>query len=201
MELSSGFGQAFAAVRWAQGMVAGFVHPSHMIPSTRQELSAMHVSGSDPIASLALMTNETGTIAAATDRSTVDDATAMRSASAESADAGVQGTIALWRAVDLDVSAVIGQRGTAAVLRRALYVTRRTHGWMSEPADDTDFDACVSTLSDALAGQAPEERASGQHALESAFHDLLASLVGAALAAQLLRTAWAERQARIDAVP
>ena len=161
----------------------------------------MQASGSDPVAPLALMTHETGTIAATTDRSTADAATAMRSASTESADSGVQDTIALWRAVDLDVSAVIGQRGTAAVLRRALFVMRRTHGWMSEPADDTDFDACVSTLSDALADQVPEERASGQHALEAAFHDLLASLVGAALAAQLLRAAWSERQTRIEAVP
>ena len=160
----------------------------------------MQVSGSDPAALLALMTHETGTIAAATDRSTVDDATAMRSASAESADAGVQGTIALWRAVDLDVSAVIGQRGTAAVLRRALFVMRRTHGWMSESADDIDFNACVHTLSDALASRAPEERASGQHALETAFHDLLASLIGADLAAQLLRAAWSERPIRLEAV-
>ena len=201
MELSAGFGQAFAAVRWAQDMVAAFVHLPFAIPSSRQELSAMRASGSDPTASLAPMTHETGTMAAATHRPTVDDATALAGASAESADAGVQGTIALWRAVDLDVSAVIGQRGTAAVLRRALGVVRRTHGWMSEPSDDTDFDACVQILSDALASRAPEERASGQHALEAAFHDLLASLVGAELAAQLLRAAWSERQSRLEVVP
>jgi DNA-binding GntR family transcriptional regulator len=108
--------------------------------------------------------------------------------------------IALWLAVDLDVSAVIGQRGTAAVLRRALVVMRRTHAWMSEPSDDTDFDACVHALSNVFASRAPEERVSGQHALETAFHDLLASLVGAPLAAQLLRAGWAERRARLEVV-
>lgn len=159
----------------------------------------MQVSRSDPTASLALVTHRSAKIAAATGGPMVDDAAAVRSASAESADSGAQGTIALWRAVDLDVSAVIGQRGTAAVLRRALVVMRRTHGWMSDPADDTDFDACLHSLADTLASQAPEERASGQRALEAAFHDLLASLVGAALATQLLRAAWSERQARIDA--
>ena len=159
----------------------------------------MQASGSDPTASLALMTHETRTTAA-TDRSTLGDATSVRGAKAGLADSGVKGTIALWRAVDLDVSAVIGQRGTAAVLRRALVVMRRTHGWMSEPSDAADFDACVHTLSNVLASQAPEERVSGQHALETAFHDLLASLVGAPLAAQLLRAAWSERRARLEAV-
>ena len=160
----------------------------------------MQASESDPTASAALMMYETRTIAAAMGRSTIDDATAARSARAESAGPVVEGTIALWRAVDLDVSAVIGQRGTAAVLRRALVVMRRTHGWMSEPSDDTDFDACVQALSNVFASRAPEERVSGQHDLETAFHDLLASLVGATLAAQLLRAGWTERRARLEAV-
>ena len=131
------------------------------------------------------------------DEPEVVDVTPVRRARAGS---GAQGTIALWRAVDLDVSAVIGQRGTAAVLRRALVVMRRTHGWMSAPSDDTDFDACVHTLSHVLASRAPEERVSGQHALETAFHDLLASLVGAPLAAQLLRAGWSERRTRLEVV-
>jgi len=131
------------------------------------------------------------------DEPVVGDLTSVRGARASSGD---QGTIALWRAVDLDVSAVIGHRGTAAVLRRALVVMRRTHGWMSEPSDDTDFDACVQALSNVFASRAPEERVSGQHTLETAFHDLLASLVGARLAAQLLRAGWTERRSRLAAV-
>lgn len=160
----------------------------------------MRVSGSDPAVSVARMTRETPTLAPTSHGSTIVEATPVHAARPESADSGAQGTIALWRAVDLDVSALIGQRGTAAVLRRALVIVRRTHGWMFEPSDDTDFDACVHTLSDALASRAPEERASGQRALETAFHDLLASLVGAALAAQLLRAAWSQRQSRVEAV-
>ena len=159
----------------------------------------MQVSRSDPTASLALVTHETAKFAATSGRTMVDDATGARGASAEPADSGAQGTIAHWRVVDRDVSAVIGQRGTAAVLRRALAVMRRTHGWMPDPADDADFDACLHGLTDTLASPASEQRASGHRALEAAFHDLLASLVGAALATQLLRTAWSERQARIDA--
>ncbi len=161
----------------------------------------MQACGSDPATSLSLTMHETRTIAAAVDGSLIDDSAAERHAIAASADLDVRDTIALWRAVDLDVSAVIGQRGTTAVLRRAVVVARRTHEWMSEPADDVDFDACVRAVGDAFASQAPEQRASGRHTLEAAFHDLLASLVGAALAAQLLRAAWAERRARTDAVP
>ncbi len=150
----------------------------------------MQVPGSVSTASLALLMHGTRMLAPPADRLAVDEATAVRGARADVPGAGTPLAIALWRAVDLDVSAVIGRRGTAAVLRRALVVVRRTHGWMSEPPDDDDFDACLHALIDVLASQAPEERVSGQHALEFAFHDLLASLVGGVLAAQLLRTAW-----------
>ena len=156
----------------------------------------MQASGSD---SSAPMTNDTPMVASAMDELSVDHTVMVHGAKAECGDPGAEATIALWRAVDLGVSTVIGRRGTAAVLRRALVIVRRTHGWMSEPLDDLDFDGCVHTLNNALASQAPEQRASGKHALETVFHDLLASLVGAALAAQLLRAAWSERQIRIEA--
>ena len=158
-------------------------------------------SGSDPAASFVVDAHETGTIATATNVATGDDAAAAKSAHAASAARQAQGTIARWRAVDHDVSAVIGHRGTAAVLRRALTTTRRAHGWMPAPAEDASFDACVRALSDALAGQAPEASGAGRLSLEAAFRDLLASLVGGALTTQLLRAAWIADCTRIESVP
>lgn len=194
-------GRAFAAVRWTQGMVAAFIHPLRIDHPSLQELSPMRVSEAATAACLSVQAPEAGTTAAAMVRSRGDHATLAKRAGAASGGAAVDATLVLWRAADLDVSAVIGHRGTAAVLRRALVIMRRTHGWMPEPPDDADFDACVRNLCDAFAGQAPEERASGQRLLEATFHDLLASLVGAALTTQLLRAAWIQRQARIDTAP
>jgi hypothetical protein len=104
------------------------------------------------------------------------------------------GSHAHWRMVDVALSGVIGQRGAAAVLRRAMILTRRTHGWMPEPSDETGFGGCVRRLDEALASQATEESRTGQAALEAVFHDLIGSLVGGALATQLLRAAWIVRQ-------
>ena len=152
--------------------------------------------GSDPAASFVSEAHEMGTITIAT-----DDTTAAQGATTASADPATHVTIALWRAVDLQVSALIGRRGSAAVLRRTLAVTRRTHGWLHEPSDDAGFEACVLALSAALAGQAHEESAAAGRALEAAFHDLLSSLVGAMLTTQLLGAARDSLQPGIDPVP
>ena len=195
-EPSSGFGPAFAAARWARHMVAAFMRPPLAVPPSRQELSAMPRSGSDAAASLVADARGTGTIATAT-----EDAAALRSTHGASVATEAQATIAAWLAVDLEVSAVIGRRGTAAVLQRALMVTRRMHRWMPEPSDDVSLDACVRALGDALAGQAPEDSSAGQQALETAFHDLLSSLVGGALTTQLLHTARTALRTRIEPAP
>lgn len=161
----------------------------------------MPASGSDPAILFVADGHDMGTIATATDISTSEDATAVLRANSASPGTEIQAAIALWRAVDLDVSAVIGHRGTAAVLRRALTMARRTHGWMPEPVDDASLDACVFALSDALASQAPAVSGAANHALEGTFRDLLASLVGSTLTTQLLRAAWTARRPPIEPVP
>ena len=104
------------------------------------------------------------------------------------------GSNAHWRTVDVALSGVIGQRGAAAVLRRAMILARRTHAWMPEPPDGRGFGGCVRQLGEALAGQVAAESRTGQATLEAIFHDLVGSLVGGALATRLLRAAWAARQ-------
>ena len=151
---------------------------------------------SDSAASFVSEAHGMGTITTAT-----DDSTAAQGSTTASADPSMHATIALWRAVDLEVSAVIGPRGSAAVLRRTLVMTRRTHGWMHEPSDEAGFEACVLALGEALAGQASEESVAGRLALEAAFRDLLSSLVGGALATQLLRASRESLQPRIERVP
>jgi hypothetical protein len=112
-----------------------------------------------------------------------------------------RGTIALWRPVDLDVSAVIGHRGTAAVLRRALATVRRTHGWLPDPSDGASFDVCVKSLDDALEGRGKEEAAAGVLAVQMDFRSLLATLVGNALTGQLLGAAWPDPLTRGERTP
>ena len=153
-------------------------------------------SGSDPAASPVPEAHEMRTITAAAAMATSAEAVPIQCAKVASPGKEIQRTIALWRAIDLGVSAVIGRRGTAAVLLRALAMTRRTHGWLPEPPEDACLDVCVRALGDALDDRGAEESAAAGQAVQVAFRDLLASLVGAALAKQLLGAALAVRQAR-----
>ena len=111
------------------------------------------------------------------------------------------GTIAPWRAIGPGVSALIGHRGSVAVLRRALAVARRTHGWLPEPPVDCGFDACVESLGDALGDRCAGEVGEGGLAVQVAFRGLLASLVGAALTEQLLGAVGTVRPAQGDSMP
>lgn len=105
----------------------------------------------------------------------------------------------LWRAVDRDLSPVIGRRGMTAVLRRALFTARRTHPWLPAPPEDAGLDACIESLARAFSDQCAheaDEADAATHLLEAAFREQLASLVGAKLTARLLRTAWSVHPAR-----
>ena len=99
----------------------------------------------------------------------------------------------LWRAVNRDLSPVIGQRGVTAVLGRALRTTRRTHAWLPDLPGDLAFENCMQALASAFSGQWPEESNTARRALEDTFHDQLVSLVGAGLTKELLRTDWSHR--------
>ncbi len=121
------------------------------------------------------------------------DIMAPQDAAALPQDAIVEGVIALWRIVDSDVSPVIGRRGSAAVLKRALIMTRRSHRWMPEPSGEATFDECLSALVAAISEQSPDQSRLGRQALQATFQDLLASLVGTALTAALLRAAGSAR--------
>lgn len=140
-----------------------------------RHVRAVAAAGADGVADVGASTAATGT--APSDAQVVQEATAY------------------WRAVDLDLSPVIGRRGTAALFQRALFMTRRTHAWLPEQSGDVPFDAGLQVWAEALAGQAPDAADAARRALTATFHDLLASLIGAALTAQLLRAARAHRPA------
>jgi hypothetical protein len=101
-----------------------------------------------------------------------------------------QRTAALWRAVDGELSPVIGRRATEALHRRALFLARANLAWLPQPKEHDTLEDCLAQLSSALATRSVDEARLAMHALELGFHDLLASLIGPSLTTQLLRSAW-----------
>ena len=93
--------------------------------------------------------------------------------------------VALWRAADLDLSPIVGRRGTLAMLLRALSLNRAEFDWLSVQEDVADVDDAIACLRCAFSLREPPEVDAAADALSTTFVELLSALVGPALSAQL----------------
>jgi hypothetical protein len=101
----------------------------------------------------------------------------------------VSRVISIWQDIAAAFSPIVGQRGVAALIRRALSVSLVQFPWLSralaEPQSADEF----AGLRSALANQTTADAALANAALLRNFFDLLANLIGAALTERLLREA------------
>jgi hypothetical protein len=100
------------------------------------------------------------------------------------------GVIAVWRDIDRVLTPIVGTRGVAALRGRSLFLTARAHPWLLPGPSGIQATMDLGTLRSALALRSAEDALVGGVALLETFHDLLASMVGPALAEQLLRSIW-----------
>ena len=98
---------------------------------------------------------------------------------------------ATYLAIDSALTPVIGHRGVAALYKRSLHVTARTHAWLAGAQDDPLSSMDVPTLTPLLAQQTSAEAAAAGALLLQTFYDLLATLIGPSLTERLLRSVWA----------
>jgi len=95
------------------------------------------------------------------------------------------------RAIEISLTPIIGQRGVAALYKRSLHLTTRTHPWLAGAQESVSDSVDVASLTSLLAKQTSAEAAAAGARLLQTFHDLLATLVGPSLTEQLLRSVWA----------
>ena len=98
--------------------------------------------------------------------------------------------VALWQSFDATLTPVIGKRGVAALYARSLHLAARNHAWMLAGHDPAQASFHPTALRDATALQSADEAAAGALALRTAFHGLLASLVGPTLTDRMLQGLW-----------
>jgi len=105
-------------------------------------------------------------------------------------DSTAQDALLLWQRVDAALSPIIGRQGVLGLYKRSLYLSRERWPGLSAPAGagaDTGPDpAPYAGLQAALARLSPGDARDAQAELLLNFCRLLGSLVGAALAGQLL---------------
>ena len=109
----------------------------------------------------------------------------------ESMDGGrtAEAAVTTWREVDAALSPIIGARGVAALYRRSIQLSSALHPWLAGAHDSESTDGDIAALRAQMRGQTAADAAAGNVALLQAFGDLLARLIGEALASRLLRPA------------
>ncbi|MDZ7589749.1 MAG: hypothetical protein U5L05_03470 [Rubrivivax sp.] len=98
--------------------------------------------------------------------------------------------VTVWRDIDLALHPILGHRGVAALYNRNLRLSAAAHPWLAGSQSDVLAAVDVTALRAALLQQPAAEAAAAGTALFRSFEQLLASLVGPALTAQLLQSVW-----------
>lgn len=105
---------------------------------------------------------------------------------AEVADA----VVALWRDIDEALHPIIGRQAVAALYTRSLKAASAGYPWLAHAQPDAMGSVDPAALRGAISRQTAAEAGAACVALFDAFHELLASLVGASLTDRLLRSVW-----------
>jgi hypothetical protein len=100
------------------------------------------------------------------------------------------GIVALWRDIDLALHPIIGHRGVASLYNRSLRLAAAAHPWLTRGHADAQAAIDVTALRADLLQHSAAEAAAAGTALFDSFEQLLASLVGSALTAQILQPVW-----------
>ena len=98
--------------------------------------------------------------------------------------------VAACRDIDLELHPIIGHRGVAALFNRSLRLASADHPWLTRGHPHALAAIDLTALRAALLQQPAAEAAAAGSALFRSFEQLLASLVGPALTAQLLQSVW-----------
>lgn len=100
--------------------------------------------------------------------------------------------VAVWQEIDLALTPIVGSRGFAALYKRSIYVTGRSHPWLMAVHDSALASVNLADLNSVFRQQPRAVAAAGAATLFDTFHDLLVSMVGPSLTARLLRSVWAD---------
>lgn len=101
----------------------------------------------------------------------------------------VEAIVSVWRVVEAELSPIIGSKGVAALYWRSLYLVRARYPWLGA-IQGAESPMDFSQLRAVLHQQGSSQAAAAGGAHLQAVYELLGSLIGASLTAQLLGPVW-----------
>jgi hypothetical protein len=100
--------------------------------------------------------------------------------------------VSVCQEVDGLLCPIFGQRGAAAMYKRSLYLSGKTHAWLADTEQSFDPPVEFAVLKSVLARQSYKAAHDGACTFLQNLYDLLASMVGPTLTEQLLRSLWSD---------
>ena len=100
--------------------------------------------------------------------------------------------IILWEQMATEVISIVGEGGFASLYARSIFLTQSTFPWLARAAGSPtpQTDHRFAELKMSLEGQAPAQASEANSFLLIAFTNILASLIGEKLTANILHSAW-----------
>ncbi len=102
-----------------------------------------------------------------------------------------EAVITAFGGIEYELMPIVGQRGVAALYKRAVHLARPSHPWLPPAAEGIAATMDLAALRTALAQQRAADAAAAGARLLQTFYGLLSSLIGPSLTERLLRAVWA----------
>lgn len=97
---------------------------------------------------------------------------------------------ATWRHAEECLTPIIGSQGMAALYKRSLLLTGRSHYWLADLHQEPTGSLDLTALTTLLARQESSDAARAGGELLETFYGLVNGLIGASLTHRLLRFMW-----------
>jgi hypothetical protein len=105
------------------------------------------------------------------------------------ADRSADAAVTIWRDVWTELSPILGVAGAAALYERSLSLTITEYPWLESVSDSVESGE-FGALRQELARQTRADAVAANAALLNSLSQVLGRLIGASLAARLLRPVW-----------
>ena len=101
--------------------------------------------------------------------------------------------VSICEEISAALSPILGQQGVTALYERSVYRAAVAHPWLAVAGKGLQTPLGVEAFRPVFAQQSSDRAAAGGVAFLTAFSELLSSLIGLALAEQLLQSIWKTR--------
>ena len=111
---------------------------------------------------------------------------------AKHCDEVVDAAITVWQQITNQIILIVGETGFNSLFARSVFVTQSTYPWLAASSLSPQTDSRFEELERAFKGQTVAQASEANILLLTTFTDILASLIGEHLTANILRSAWGD---------